>query len=129
MEGLGPGLVGEGRRYGKQPVKGRASGMGRLGGRLRFWRGAGDAVQRAGFRVEWRGQDREDVTGSEGSRGLDGARGVGRVVGGVVWDEYGGWGWHFGYLNNLNNLNNINNLNNLNPARLNYLLFRSGQRI
>ena len=31
-----------------------------------------------------------------------GHEGVGRVVGGVGWDEYGGWGWHFGYLNNLN---------------------------
>ena len=37
---------------------------------------------------------------SEGPWGRDGARGVGRVVGGVGWDEYGGWGWHFGYLNN-----------------------------
>ena len=112
--------------------------MGRPGGRLRFWRGAGGGVQRAGFRVEWRGQGGEDVTGSQELRGRDGARGVGRVVGGVGWDEYGGWGWHFGYLNNFNNLNNLNtlnnlnNLNNLNPARLNYLnylLFRSGQRI
>ena len=61
--------------------------------------------------------------------GASRARGVGRVVGGVGWDEYAGWGWHFGYLNNLTNLNNlnklnsVNNLNNLNPARLNYLNF------
>ena len=59
------------------------------------------------------------MTGSEGLRERDGARGVGRVVGGVGWDEYGGWGWHLGYLFNLNNLHNLNNLNNLNPARLN----------
>ena len=101
-----------------------------MGGGLGEKGGLCGRVQRAGFRVEWRGQGREDVTGSEGPR--DGARGVGRVVGGVGWDEYGGWGWHFGYLNNLNNLINLNNLNNLNPARLNYLnyvLFRSGQRI
>ena len=50
--------------------------------------------------------------GLEGAWGRDGARGVGRVVDGVGWDEYGGWGWHFGYLNNLHNLN---------PAHLNYL--------
>ena len=89
MEGLGPGLGegpeglggggGEGRRHGKQPVKGGREGFGggEARGRLRFWRGT------EGFRVEWRGQGREDVTGSEGPRGRDGARGVGRVVGGV----------------------------------------------
>ena len=48
------------------------------------------------------------------------------------WDEYGGWGWHLGYLNNLSNLKKLNNLN---PAHLNdldyanFLLFKSGQRI
>ena len=83
MEGLGPGLVGN-RRYGKQPVKGGREGFrdGEAGGRLRFWRGAGGGVQRAGLRVEWRGQGREDVTGSEGPGAGWGTRG----------GEGGGWG-------------------------------------
>ena len=40
--------------------------MGRLGGGLRFWRGAGGGVQRAGFRVEWRGQGRDGGWGGVG---------------------------------------------------------------
>ena len=51
--------------------------VGRLGER-RWGRGT------EGFRVEWRGQGREDVTGSEGPRSRDRARGVG--------GEGGGWG-------------------------------------
>ena len=96
----GSGWAGQDKGEGKEAVKGRVRGWG----------------------LEWRGE------GVWGGRRRGG-------VGCSGWDEYGGWGWHLGYLNNLNNsnnLNNVNNLNNLNPAHLNdvnYLLFKSGQRI
>ena len=52
---------------------------------------------------------------------------MGGGVGCFGWDEYGGWGWHLGYLNNLNNLNNLNpaHLNDLNC--LNYLFLNQAR--
>ena len=55
-----------------------------------------------GCRAENGSGARKDVTGS--GKGLGGGkggtrRGEGGGVGCSGWDEYGGWGWHLGYLN------------------------------